>query len=135
MFTGYISSSQLSSHDGCNLCRSMTFPRILRLTSATPFFRCRFLTAYYPSTTHISISFHHKPPHSFVGFPGSVTPGHVLLTSAVVRFLRSASIVFVVVSSVNRILLPNQSSLALVPFPATSGPGDINNIFDSNFQA
>ena len=65
--------------------------------SSTPFFVWLLLAANHPAIPHIPIPIesHHIPS---VVFPGFVTPGPVLLTSAVVRRLRSASIVFIAVS-------------------------------------
>ena len=107
----------------------MAFPRIPQLTAATPFSRCRLLIAYHPTTQHIPISFYWKPPHSFVGFPGFVTPSPVLLTSAVVRCLLSTSIVFVVVSPLRSTghYCPIGLLFHSSPPPATGGPGDTNN--------
>ena len=70
-----------------------------------------------------SIESHHIPS---VVSPGFVTPDPVLLTSAVVHCLRSASVVYVVVTPLRPISLLFHSS----PSPATGGPGDSNNMND-----
>ena len=110
-------------------CRSMALPCILQLTTATPFSPCRLLTAYQRTIQHTpipSIESHHIPS---VVFPGFVTPGPVLLTPAVVRCLRSTSIVFVIVSFDLQSIIHYYPIrlLPLVPFPATGGPGNSNN--------
>ena len=67
--------------------------------------------------------------HTFGGFPGFVTPGPALLTSAVVHCLRSASIVFVVVSPLRSTghYCPISLLFHSSPSPLTGGPGDTNN--------
>ena len=103
----------------------MAFPDVLRLTTATPFFCSRLLTANYPATPHIPISSIESDHIPSVVFPGFVTPSPVLLTSAAVHCLRSASIVFAVVFFFG-IRLPDtivQSVFfSTYPIPTTGGP-------------
>ena len=52
------------SHNFFLLCRSMAFPDVRRLTTATPFFCSRLLAANHPTTPHVpipSIECHHIP--------------------------------------------------------------------------
>ena len=103
----------------------MAFPCMLRLTAATPFSRCRLLTAYQPTVPHISIpsiESHHIPSVVFtrVCHPRSRESTDICrspLSSFGFRRLRRRHS-----SSANRALLSNQSSLPLVPFPGIRRP-------------
>ena len=107
----------------------MAFPRMMWLITATPFFRCRLPTAYQRTVPHIPILPLKATTFLWWFSLGFVTADSVLLTSSIVFCLRSASVVFVVVTPLRQTehYFPISLLFHSSPSPVTGSPGDSNN--------